>query len=122
MARFLSLQLSLFNVPNAKGESCCYRCLFPTPPEAGSVPSCSEAGVFGALPGVIGSMMAAEAIKFLLGMGESLAGVLYYFDALYFESRRVKVKPQTDCAVCGESPSVTELIDYAAFCGDAVQS
>lgn len=111
-------QLSLFNVANNEGESSCYRCLFPVPPEPGSVPNCSEAGVFGALPGIVGSMMAAEAIKFIVSLGESLAGILFHFDALYFESRRVRLKPKSDCVVCGSSPSITELIDYAAFCGE----
>ena len=112
-------QLSLFGASADGGRGPCYRCLFPNPPAPGTVPNCAEAGVFGALPGVLGSMMATEAIKYLLGLGESLSGTLLHYDALYSETRRVKVGRRKDCAVCGEHPSVTELLDYAVFCGDA---
>ena len=115
-------QLSLFHTnlkttQNETQKSPCYRCLFPTPPAPGSIPSCAEAGVFGALPGVIGSMMTVEVIKHLMGLGESLAGVLLHYDALYQEMRRIQIKRNPDCPVCGNAPSVTELIDYEVFCG-----
>ena len=93
-----------------------YRCLFPAPPAPGTVLNCAEAGVFGALPGVIGSLMAVEAIKHLVGLGESLAGVLLHYDALYNEMRRVELSRNPQCAACGDTPSVTELSDYEAFC------
>ena len=80
------------------------------------VQNCAEAGVFGALPGVVGSLMAVEAIKALVGVGESLAGTLLHYDALYSETRRVSVRRNPDCAVCGDAPSVTELTDYEVFC------
>jgi adenylyltransferase/sulfurtransferase len=95
----------------------CYRCLFPEPPPPGAVPSCAEAGVFGVLPGIIGSIQAVEAIKLILGAGESLAGRLLLFDALAMSFRTVKLRWDPACPVCGEEPTVTELIDYEAFCG-----
>jgi adenylyltransferase/sulfurtransferase len=111
-------QLSLFHAPDARGTlGPCYRCLFPEPPPAGSVANCAEAGVFGALPGVIGSMMAVETIKTLVGLGETLAGKLVHYDALYSEVRTVTVARQPDCAVCGEAPSIVAPVDYEAFCG-----
>jgi molybdopterin-synthase adenylyltransferase len=109
-------QLSLFNVTTEKGKSPCYRCLFSTPPKLGTVLSCSEAGVFGVLPGVVGSLMATEAIKFILGLGESLAGTLLHYDGLYNEMRRITIKRNPNCVVCGNTPSITELIDYELFC------
>jgi molybdopterin-synthase adenylyltransferase len=109
-------QLSLFNVTTDKGKSPCYRCLFPTPPKPGTVLSCSEAGVFGVLPGVVGSLMATEAIKHMIGLGESLAGTLLHYDGLYNEMRRVTIKRNPSCFVCGDTPSMTELIDYELFC------
>jgi molybdopterin-synthase adenylyltransferase len=109
-------QLSLFNVTTDKSKSPCYRCLFPTPPKPGTVLSCSEAGVFGVLPGVVGSLMATEAIKFTLGLGESLAGTLLHYDGLYNEMRRVMIKRNPSCVVCGDAPSLTELVDYDLFC------
>jgi len=109
-------QLSLFHAPLEEGMGPCYRCLFPVPPQPGTVPNCAEAGVFGALPGVAGSLMAVEAIKYLIGLGKSLAGVLLHYDALYNEMRRVSLSRNPQCAVCGDAPSVTELIDYEAFC------
>ena len=111
-------QVSLFNV-TSKDKAPCYRCLFPKPPPPGSVKNCAEAGVFGVLPGVVGSLMATEALKYLLDLGESLAGTLLHYDALYSEMRRVTLKRNPNCAICGDAPSITELIDYAAFCGDA---
>ncbi|MEZ4630826.1 MAG: molybdopterin-synthase adenylyltransferase MoeB [Deinococcales bacterium] len=110
-------QISLFHSPQANGEKgLCYRCLYPKPPPKGSVPSCAEAGVFGALPGVIGSMMAVEAIKYLLGLGESIAGKMLHYDALYSECHEVKLSPDPKCPLCGVSANITELIDYEAFC------
>jgi molybdopterin/thiamine biosynthesis adenylyltransferase len=98
-------------------ETPCYRCLFPHPPPPGTVPSCAEAGVFGVLPGIIGSIQAVEAIKLVVGVGEPLVGKLLLFDALAMEFTTVKLKWDPDCPVCGKHPTVTELIDYEAFCG-----
>ena len=98
-------------------ETPCYRCLFPEPPPPGTVPSCAEGGVFGVLPGIIGSIQATEAIKLILGAGEPLAGKLVLYDALRNEFTTVKLRWDPDCPVCGKHPTVTELIDYEAFCG-----
>jgi sulfur-carrier protein adenylyltransferase/sulfurtransferase len=98
-------------------ETPCYRCLFPEPPPPGTVPSCAEGGVFGVLPGIIGSVQAVEAIKLVLGVGETLAGKLLLYDALRNDFTTVKLRWDPDCPVCGKHPSVTELIDYEAFCG-----
>lgn len=95
----------------------CYRCLFPTPPPPGEVPSCQEAGVLGVLPGIIGSIEAVEAIKLILAKGEPLIGRLLLFDALSMEFREMKVEKDPNCPVCGNHPTVTELIDYEQFCG-----
>jgi sulfur-carrier protein adenylyltransferase/sulfurtransferase len=95
----------------------CYRCLFPEPPPPGMVPSCAEGGVFGVLPGTIGTLQATEVLKLLLGIGEPLIGRLMLFDALAMEFDEVRLKKNPACVVCGEHPSVTELIDYEAFCG-----
>ena len=97
----------------------CYRCLFPTPPPPGEVPSCAEAGVLGMLPGMVGTIQATETVKIILGIGESLSGRLLLIDALDMDFRAVKLRRNPDCPLCGESPSVTELIDYVAFCGGA---
>ncbi len=95
----------------------CYRCLFPEPPPPGAVPSCSEAGVFGVLPGIVGSIQAVEAIKLITGIGESLVGRLLLFDALAMEFTTVKLRWDPECPVNGKNPTVTALIDYDAFCG-----
>ena len=95
----------------------CYRCLFPTPPPPGEVPSCQEAGVLGVLPGIIGSIEAVEAIKLILGKGEPLIGRLLLFDAFAMEFREMKIDKNPHCPVCGEDPTITELIDYEQFCG-----
>lgn len=95
----------------------CYRCLFPTPPPPGAVPSCAEAGVLGALTGLVGSIQATETLKLLLGIGTSLAGRLLLVDALTMEFRTVKLRRDPNCPLCGNSPTVKELIDYEVFCG-----
>lgn len=105
-------QVSLFDA--ASGP--CYRCLFAEPPPAHLVPGCAEAGVLGVLPGIIGSIMALEAMKWILGTGETLLGRMLLFDALRARFREVPVRKDPECPVCGESPTVRELIDYDAFC------
>ena len=95
----------------------CYRCLYPEPPQPGMVPSCAEGGVLGVLCASIGSIQVNEAIKVLTGIGEPLVGRLMIYDALEMTYRQVKVRKDPDCAICGTNPTVTELIDYEAFCG-----
>ena len=95
----------------------CYRCLFPTPPPPGEVPSCAEAGVLGMLPGMVGTIQATETAKLILGVGKSLSSRLLLIDALDMEFRTVKVRRNPACPLCGDNPTVTELIDYEAFCG-----
>lgn len=102
-------QVSVFN---PKGGYPCYRCLYPEPPPKGLVPSCQEAGVLGALAGVIGVLQAVEAVKQVLGIGESLAGHLMIFDALKMTFRKVRVMKDPECALCGVNPSITELKAY----------
>ena len=97
----------------------CYRCLFPSPPPPGMVPNCAEAGVLGALTGLVGSIQATEALKHFLGIGESLSSRLLLIDALSMSFREVRLKRNPNCPLCGENPSVTELIDYEVFCGVA---
>ena len=97
----------------------CYRCLFPTPPPPGEVPSCAEAGVLGMLPGMVGTIQATEVVKQILGVGDSLSGRLLLIDALSMEFRTVKIRRNPQCPLCGDEPTVTELIDYVAFCGGA---
>ena len=97
----------------------CYRCMFPEPPPAGLVPSCAEGGVLGILPGVVGTLQATEAVKLILGAGEPLVGRFLLFDALKMRFRELTVRKAPDCPVCGEHPTVTELIDYEQFCGVA---
>ena len=95
----------------------CYRCLFPEPPPPGEVPSCAEAGVLGMLPGLVGSIQATETVKLIMGIGESLSGRLLLIDGLDMEFRTVKVRRNIECPLCGDTPTVTELIDYEIFCG-----
>jgi sulfur-carrier protein adenylyltransferase/sulfurtransferase len=97
----------------------CYRCLYPEPPPPGLVPSCAEGGVLGILPGLIGLVQATEAVKIILGIGEPLAGRLLLYDALAMRFREVKLRRDPDCPVCGDRPTVRELIDYQQFCGVA---
>ena len=99
------------------GEGPCYRCLFPVPPPPDSVPSCAEGGVLGILPGTIGTIQATEAIKFILGIGDSLVGRLLTYNALEMSFGIFSIKKDPDCPVCGEHPSITEPIDYEEFCG-----
>ncbi len=99
----------------------CYRCLYAEPPPPGLVPSCAEGGVLGVLPGIIGSIQAMETIKLIVGAGEPLIGRLLLFDALRLEFRELKLEKDPDCPVCGRHPTVTELIDYEAFCGIAAE-
>jgi adenylyltransferase/sulfurtransferase len=95
----------------------CYRCLFPEPPPPGLIPSCSEGGVLGLLPGTIGTLQATEAIKVLLGIGTPLVGTLLIYDALEMRFETVRLKKNPACKICSESPSITALIDYEEFCG-----
>ena len=94
----------------------CYRCLFPEPPPPGMVPSCQEAGVLGILPGMIGLIQATEALKLILGVGDTLIGRLLLYDSLKMSFQEFKIRRDTNCLVCGDSPTVKELIDYEAFC------
>ena len=98
-------------------EGPCYRCLYPEPPPPGLVPSCAEGGVLGILPGAIGTIQATETVKLLLGIGEPLIGRLLLYDALGMSFREMKLRKDPNCPVCGENPTVTELIDYQEFCG-----
>lgn len=110
-------QVSVFNQLQEDGErGPNYRDLFPTPPPPDMVPSCSEGGVFGVLPGIVGSMQANEAIKVIAGLGESLSGRLLLFDSLDFSSRYLNVRSNPENPVSGANPTITELIDYEAFC------
>jgi sulfur-carrier protein adenylyltransferase/sulfurtransferase len=107
-------RLALFD--SARGTGC-YRCLFPEPPPPGSVQSCAEAGVFGVLPGIIGSMMAFETIKFLLDIGRPMIGRYLLFEGEDMTFRELKLRQNKACPLCGENPTVTSLIDYEAWCG-----
>ena len=98
-------------------EGPCYRCLYPEPPPPGLVPSCAEGGVLGILPGAIGVVQATEAVKLILGIGEPLIGRLMLYDALGMSFREMKLRKDPGCPICGENPTVTELIDYEEFCG-----
>ncbi len=106
-------QASVFCLP----EGPCYRCVYPEPPPPGLVPSCAEGGVLGVLPGIIGTIQATEAVKLILGRGESLAGRLLVLDAMKMRFRELTIRKNPECPVCGEHPTVTKLIDYEQFCG-----
>ncbi len=97
----------------------CYRCLYPEPPPPGLVPSCAEGGVLGVLPGIVGTIQATEAIKLIIGVGEPLIGRFLIFDALRMRFRELKLRRDPECPVCGDRPTVRELIDYEQFCGVA---
>jgi sulfur-carrier protein adenylyltransferase/sulfurtransferase len=94
----------------------CYRCLYPEPPPAHLAPSCSEAGVIGVLPGIVGTIQATEAIKLILGQGEPLVGKLLMYDSLLMQFRQLRLRRDPSCPVCGEKPTITEYIDYEGFC------
>jgi len=106
-------QVTVFGAPGGP----CYRCLYPEPPPPGLVPSCAEGGVLGVLPGIVGSIQAAETLKLIIGKGEPLVGRLLLFDALEMRFRELKLRKNPECPVCGAHPTVTKLIDYAEFCG-----
>ena len=95
----------------------CYRCLYPSPPPPGLVPSCAQAGVLGALPGLVGSLQAIETIKLILGVGEPLVSRMFLYDALAAEFRQVRLRKYPECPLCGDHPTIHELVDYEAFCG-----
>lgn len=95
----------------------CYRCLYPEPPPPGLVPSCAEGGVLGILPGVVGTIQATEAVKLIIGVGDPLINRFMIYDALRMKFRELKLRKDSECPVCGDDPSVTELIDYEQFCG-----
>ena len=106
-------QVSFFD--STKGP--CYRCLYPEPPAGGEVPSCEEGGVLGVLPGIIGSIQAAEVIKYIIGKGELLAGRFLKLDALTMKFKELKFEKNPECPVCSANPKIKELIDYEEFCG-----
>ena len=95
----------------------CYRCLYPEPPPPGEVPSCAEGGVLGVLPGIVGVIQATEVVKLILGKGSPLVGRMVMYDALDMKFRELKLRRDAECPVCGDNPSITELIDYDQFCG-----
>ena len=99
------------------GGGPCYRCLYPEPPPPGEVPSCAEGGVLGVLPGIVGVMQATEVVKLILGEGKPLVGRVLLYDAMEMKFRELKLRRDTGCPVCGDAPSITELIDYQQFCG-----
>ncbi len=99
------------------GRGPCYRCLFREPPPPGLVPSCAEGGVLGVLPGIVGTLQAAETLKLLLGVGEPMVGRILLLDALRMKFREMKLRRDPECPVCGENPTIRELIDYERFCG-----
>ena len=106
-------QVSVF----ATEQGPCYRCLYPEPPPPGLVPSCAEGGVLGILPGVIGTIQATETVKLIIGVGEPLINRFMIYDALLMKFRELKLRRDPDCPVCGDRPTVTQLIDYEQFCG-----
>ena len=95
----------------------CYRCLYPEPPPPGEVPSCAEGGVLGVLPGTVGLLQATEVVKLVLDKGESLVGRMILYDALDMKFREVRLRRNAECPVCGDAPTIKELIDYNQFCG-----
>jgi sulfur-carrier protein adenylyltransferase/sulfurtransferase len=103
--------------PTGSDTAPCYRCLYPEPPPPGMVPSCAEGGVLGVLCATIGSIQTTEAIKVLTGIGEPLVGSLMVYDALEMEYRKIKVRKDPECPLCGKNPTITGLVDYEAFCG-----
>src|SRR5215207_716847 len=107
-------QASVF-APHLGGP--CYRCLYPEPPPPGMVPSCAEGGVLGVLPGIVGTIQATEILKLALGKGSSLVGRLLLFNALDMKFRELKLRRDPQCPICGDNPTITELIDYEMFCG-----
>ncbi|HEY5970726.1 MAG TPA: molybdopterin-synthase adenylyltransferase MoeB [Pseudoxanthomonas sp.] len=109
-------QVSVYDAGRHRGVVPCYRCLFPEPPPPEAAPNCAEAGVLGVLPGVIGLLQATEAIKLILGIGESLAGRLLSFDALSMRFRETRLRPDQDCVVCAPGREFPGYIDYARFC------
>jgi adenylyltransferase/sulfurtransferase len=108
-------QVSVFDFRN-KEQSPCYRCLFPEPPPPGLVPSCQEAGILGSIGGIMGCIQATEAIKLILGIGEPLVGKLLIMDALSMDFRKVKLRKDPNCPLCGEKPVIKELIEYEQVC------
>jgi len=106
-------QITIFGYPGGP----CYRCLYPEPPPPGLVPSCAEGGVLGVLPGIVGTIQAAETLKLILGKGDPLVGRLLLFDALGMKFRELKLRKNPECPVCGEHPTLKKLIDYVEFCG-----
>jgi molybdopterin/thiamine biosynthesis adenylyltransferase/rhodanese-related sulfurtransferase len=106
-------QITIFGAPGGP----CYRCLYPEPPPPGLVPSCAEGGVLGVLPGIVGTIQAAETLKLVIGKGDPLIGRLLLFDALGMKFRELKLRKNPECPVCGDHPTVTKLIDYQEFCG-----
>jgi molybdopterin/thiamine biosynthesis adenylyltransferase len=110
-------QVSVFDAGRARGTKPCYRCLFPEPPAAADAPNCSEAGVLGVLPGIVGLLQATEALKLVLGIGETLAGRLLHFDALGMHFRETRLAPDPHCAVCAPGVAFPGYIDYVRFCG-----
>jgi molybdopterin/thiamine biosynthesis adenylyltransferase/rhodanese-related sulfurtransferase len=109
-------QVSVFDAGRARGAKPCYRCLFPEPPAAADAPNCSEAGVLGVLPGIVGLLQATEALKLALDIGEPLAGRLLHFDALAMRFRETRLAPDPHCAVCAPGTPFPGYIDYARFC------
>jgi len=106
-------QVSVFDATRGP----CYRCLYPEPPPPGLVPSCAEGGVLGILPGIIGTMQAAETIKLILGKGRPLIGKLLFVDVMEMKIRELKLRKDPNCPLCGKNPTITKLIDYDEFCG-----
>ena len=110
-------QASVFWPTAESGTAPCYRCLYPEPPPPGMVPSCAEGGVLGILCASIGAIQSTEAVKLLMGIGEPLIGSLMVYDALDMEYRKIHVRKDPECPLCGKNPTITGLIDYEAFCG-----